>query len=229
MCNVYVLLKLLSALFLSFLHAFKCMCMQPLWQLSGLQSVTMWFESWPEICVVFCLSRCNWLVCELAEKASFHILTCAQFTCILFSIWWYIWLYSVHQEQQVSLCVVFTCMHACMSTPTHDLSQSLTYEICICFCGKCPEYQIQVERFNFPMESTFVVQAAVGLSWKTRWPEQEAEEIWGWCYVYYINTPKLLSNTHASSIYLNIICTICVIQCDSCQIVNFSVLILMPC
>jgi len=63
--------------------------MHPLWQLSGLQTGGIWFESWPEIGMVFGLARCNGLVRKLAETASFHIHTCTPFICIFFSIWWY--------------------------------------------------------------------------------------------------------------------------------------------
>lgn len=59
MCIVDVLL---THQFLSFLFCIvlKHTCMQPLWQLSGLQAGGIRFESGPEICMVFCLARCNW-------------------------------------------------------------------------------------------------------------------------------------------------------------------------
>ena len=49
-----------SALFFSLLLVLELTCMHPLWQLSGLQTGGIWFESWPEIGIVFCLPRWNW-------------------------------------------------------------------------------------------------------------------------------------------------------------------------
>jgi hypothetical protein len=73
LCIVDVLLTI--SFVLSLLHVLEHMCMQPPWQPSGLQVGGIGFEFGPENCMVFCLARYNLLVCKLAEKASFHILT----------------------------------------------------------------------------------------------------------------------------------------------------------
>lgn len=156
-----------SVLVLSLLHVVEHTCMQPLWQLSGLQAGGIGFEFGPEICTVFCLARCNWLVCKLAEKASFHILTFTPFTDIFVSIWWYMIIFCASEA-------------ACVFTRMHERNNQwtlLAFDVrnLHLFYGKLPEYRIQDEKCIFPRESTCVVQASMGMSWKMRWPEREAE------------------------------------------------------
>ena len=91
-------------------HVLGHTCMQRLWQLSRLQVGGIKFEFGPEICMVFCLARYNLLVCKLAEKVSFYILTCTPFTDILFSMWWCMNIFCA-SEAAGKLACVFTRTH----------------------------------------------------------------------------------------------------------------------
>lgn len=146
--NSYLcLLLMFSSVINSFpfiLHVLEHMCMQPLWQLSGFQAGGIRFEFGPEICTVFCLARYNLLVCKLAEKASFEILTWIPFTDIFFSIWWCVIIFCA-SEAAGKLSSVFTSMLKHTNQWT-----LLAFDIrnLHLFYGKNPEYKLRNTSFQ---------------------------------------------------------------------------------
>ena len=158
-------------LFLSFCMSLSARACNLCGKLSGLQAGGIRFEFGPEICIVFCLVRYNLLVCKLAEKASFHILTCTPFTDIFFSIWWCMIVFCA-SEAAGKLACVFTRMRKHTNRWT-----LLAFDVwnLHCFCGKHPEYRMQVEEYIFPRESYLCGAGFNGTVLRDEMTEQEAE------------------------------------------------------